>query len=216
MRILPAEKKMFGMSVFSLVVLGVVGGMIVHSVRSAEAAQTDNINVSLAVNSTISISSPTDVTMNPILGHGQSTMDANNAATWNVKTNNSLGYTLAWQASAAAMTDGNSDHIAAYTPASSNAPEVWSVDSTASEWGAHLASTSDVVNTSTWGSADSYAAGKWLNVDNTTTHTIATRSSATPDAGDNEKVYFGAEIGSAVSQPSGTYAVTVTMTATTL
>ena len=93
---------------------------------------------------------------------------------------------------------------------------IWSVASSASEWGAHLASTSTSVNTTTWGAADTYAGGKWLNVNNAATYTIATRNTETAAGGDSEIVYFGAEVGSTVLQPTGTYTVNVTMTATSL
>lgn len=163
---------------------------------------------------TVSITSPSNVSMGAITGTGQSILTTN-AATWNIKTNNSAGYSLAWQASAAAMTSGT-DTIAAYTPASANVPEVWSVAGSDSEWGAHVGAASTSVNTSAWGIADTYAAGKWLNINNATPLTIATRSSATSIPGDDEIIYFGSEVGSSKLQPTGTYAVDVTMTAVTL
>jgi hypothetical protein len=113
------------------------------------------------------------------------------------------------------MTSGG-DTVAAYTPGTSNVPEVWSVAGADSEWGAHVGSTSTSVNTTTWGSADTYGAGKWLNVDNAAPFTVATRSTETSGAGDDEIIYFGAEVGASKLQPTGTYTVNVTMTATTL
>lgn len=164
---------------------------------------------------TIAISAPADVAMGSITGTGQSSL-ATNSAVWNIETNNPGGYSLSWQASAAGMTNGNSDTIAAYTPAVTDTPEIWSVAGSASEWGAHLGSTSTTVNTTTWGAADTYADGKWLNVQNTAAFIIANRNSATGLGGDDERVWFGAEIGASKLQPTGAYTVNVTMTAVTL
>lgn len=179
---------------------------------ASAATASDTAAVNLTVGSTISITAPADVTMGSITATGQSALTTN-SATWNVKTNNSAGYSLAWQASSATMASG-ADTVAGYTPSSAGVPEVWSVATAASEWGAHLGSASTVVNTTTWGSADTYGAGKWLNVNNAAPFTIASSSAAT--VGDDEIVYFGAEVGSSKSQPTGTYTVNVTMTATTL
>jgi hypothetical protein len=190
--------------------VAIVVSMLPQQVTAATAS--DTVTASLAVGSTISITSPTDITMNPITGTGQSTIDSNNYRTWNVKTNNATGYALSWQASTAAMTSG-SDTIAAYTPAVANTPEAWSVASTDSEWGAHLGSASTTADTATWGAQDTYS-GKWLNIA-TSSRTLVTRNTETLAAGDDEIVYFGAEIGSTKAQPSGTYTVNVTMTATT-
>ena len=176
---------------------------------------SDQVNVALAVDSTISITSPTDISLGNIVGTGQSTL-ASSFATWNVKTNNTLGYALSWQSSSASMTNANSDTIAGYTPASSGTPETWNVAATDSEWGAHLASTSTTVNTTTWGALNTYAGGKWLNINNISPYTIATRNTETSITGDNEIVYFGGEIGASKLQPTGTYTTDVTMTATTL
>lgn len=183
-----------------------------NTVSAAVASDTATVN--LSVGTTISITSPSDVTMGAITGTGQSALTTN-SATWNVKTNNSAGYSLAWQASAATMASG-ADTIAAYTPAVADTAEVWSVGASASEWGGHLGSASTTVNTTTWGAADTYGGGKWLNVKNTAAFTIATRSTETSASGDDEIVYFGAEVGSTATQPTGTYTVDVTMTATTL
>lgn len=163
---------------------------------------------------TISITSPSNIAMGAITGTGQSVLTTN-FATWNIKTNNPAGYDLSWQSSSATMTSG-ADTIAGYTPGTTNIPEVWSVAGIDSEWGAHLGSASTTVNTTTWGSADTYGGGKWLNVNNAAPFTVATRASATSAPGDDEVIYFGSEIGASKLQPTGTYSVDVTMTAVTL
>lgn len=162
---------------------------------------------------TISLDCDHTVAMGSIPGSGQSPLTTN-SSTCTVITDNGTGYSLSWKASSAAMLSA-SDSFPAYVPGTPNVPETWSVANTDAAWGAHLGSTSTTVNTSTWGAADSYAGGKWLNVA-TSDFTIASRGNPTSLSGDTEVVWFGAEIGSSKIQPSGNYAVTVTMTAVTL
>jgi len=162
----------------------------------------------------ISISTPGTVTMGAISGHGQSNL-ATNSATFVVNTDNPAGYSLSWHASAATMSDGTGDSIAAYTPGTPSVPEVWSVAGADSEWGGHLGASSTTVDTSFWGAADTYAGGKWLNIA-TSNFQIASRATRTGVGGDSEIVFFGAEVGNSHFQPSGTYTVNVTVTATTL
>jgi len=107
------------------------------------------------------------------------------------------------------------DTIAAYTPAAPNVPEIWSVAGAASEWGGHMGASSTTVNTTTWGALDTYAGGKWLNVVTGSTFEVANRATETSAGGDSEIVFFGAEVGASKFQPTGTYTVSVTMTATT-
>ena len=64
--------------------------------------------------------------------------------------------------------------------------------------------------------ADAYATGKWLNIDNFTPYQIVSRSTETSQLGSEQFLRFGAEIGTDKFQPTGTYRVDVTMTATTL
>ena len=177
------------------------------------ASDFDTITVNLSVNATISIACTDTVTMGAITGTGQSALGTN-SATCTVITNNSGGYSLTWQASSATMASGG-DTIAAYTPAVPSTPEVWSVAGADSEWGAHLGASSTTVNTTTWGALDTYAGGKWLNVNNVASFEIANRATETSGAGDTEYVFFGAEVGASHLQPTGTYTVDVTMTATT-
>lgn len=177
------------------------------------AADDDIITVNLGVTATISITCTDTVTMGGITGTGQSAL-ATNSATCTVITTNSGGYSLTWQASAATMNSGG-DTIAAYTPGAPNTPETWSVAGADSEWGAHMGASSTTVNTTTWGALDTYAGGKWLNVVSGSTFEVANRASETAAGGDSEIVFFGAEIGASHFQPSGTYTVDVTMTATT-
>jgi hypothetical protein len=191
--------------------LALIAGMLypLFEAPVVQAATTnDTAAVSLTVAATISISAPDNVSLGTITGTGVSSVGT---ATWTVTTNNSGGYKLEWQASSATMTSG-SDTIAAYTPAVADTPETWSVASDASEWGARLksASTDAAAEWGTDGTSE-----KWLNVA-TTPRQIVSRTTETDAAGSSEIVAFKAEIGASKFQPTGSYTVNVTVTATTL
>jgi hypothetical protein len=163
---------------------------------------------------TISISCPATVTMGSIAGTGQSAL-ATNSATCNVITDSPAGYQLSWKAATANMETNpdNGTPIGPYTPG--GAPETWSVASSTSEWGGHLGASSDTVDTGVWGTADTYAGGNWYNVA-TTDYTIASRGDRTSPSGDDEIIFFGAEVGTGKIQPDDTYDVDVTLTALSL
>lgn len=193
-------------------VLALVAGMIFPLFEASEvkaAANNDTAAVNLTVAATISISAPADVSLGTITGTGTSDVGT---ALWTVTTNNSGGYKLEWQASAAALTS-SSDTIAAYTPAVANTPETWSVAADASEWGARLKSASDDTETE-WGTDDS--SEKWLNVNNAAVRQIVDRTTETAAGGSAETVAFKAQVGASKFQPTGAYTVNVTATATTL
>lgn len=198
--------------------LGLFFWLLTYQITPTEAAtQNSNITANMDVNATISNSCTATLTMNAITGTGQSSLaDNNNRATCTVITNNSAGYKLEWSSGTAAMTNANSDTIAAYTPGTADTPEQWSVAAAASEWGGHLGSASTSVDTGTWGTTDAYlSTAKWVNV-KTSAFQIASRDTETTSSGDTEYVWFTAEVGASKFQPTGTYTATVTMTATTL
>ncbi|MFZ2193781.1 MAG: hypothetical protein WAV31_06055 [Candidatus Moraniibacteriota bacterium] len=202
-------KKLLFLSILSLTILGLT--------NNGAIAADDVTPVSLNVDSVIAISCSSSVTMNPIVSTGQSSLvaDADNQATCNIITNDSDGYQLAWKASDTDMLSGT-DFIDPYSPGTSDTPENWSVASGVSEWGARLMTTSTDDNTATWGTVDnsySSTSANWLNV-RTTDRVIVQRASET--TGSDEIIQFGAEIGSAMVQPTGNYTVDVTFTATTL
>lgn len=159
----------------------------------------------------LSLNCPSLVTMTPITGTGQSNLSSNSAVC-NIKTDSTTGYTISWQASNTDMANGQGDKINAYTPVTTNVPEIWSITNTDSEWGARLGASSTTKDTDRWGTVDTYAGGKWLNVSTSLTELIS-RNDQTDLTGDNEVIMFGAEIGSNKFQPSGTYSVNVTITA---
>ena len=174
--------------------------------------ETD-LNTSLPINATISLACTDTITMSSITGTGQSDL-ASNEATCNVKTNNSTGYKLEWSTGTINLTNANADAISAYSPTVSNTPEAWSITQTDSEWGARIKSTSTDSNTTLWGASNDYS-GKWLNIASSPFQIIS-RNTETDQAGSDEIIQFGAEIGSNKFQPTGTYSTSVVMTATTL
>jgi len=180
------------------------------------AADADSVvDVNLPISATITNSCTSVVNMGGITGTGQSALTTNESSC-TVKTNNSTGYSLTYTSATPYLENADGDQIAAYTPAVAGTPETWSVASTASEWGARLKSTSTTYDSTKWGTAgtDTYAA-KWHNVTNSGGFTVVSRSTETSSSGDTEIIQFGAEVGSSVLQPTGTYDVDVTITATT-
>lgn len=187
---------------------------------------SDSFQIRAEIGGMIALSCDDSVTMNALVGTGKSTTDGNNVADCIVTTNNANGYKMEWQASSDDMMNAQSDHFTAYSPSASGTPEVWNIPNTTSAWGAKLAATSEGYNGgsggsgytypgSGWGSDDSYASGKFLNVA-TTPFQIMQKSAETDVDGESQSVLFAAEIGHDKIQPTGTYSVNVTITATTL
>lgn len=190
-----------------IIVSGIFAYLIGTTIVYA-AASNDTAAVNLSVASTITISQPGDVSLGTITGTGVS---SEGSATWTIITNNSSGYKLEWAASSATMASGG-DTIAAFTPQSADTPDTWSVAATDSEWGARLKSTS-TDTAAEWGTDTS--SENWLNVA-TTNRQIVSRNTETSGAGSTEILAFKAEVGSSKSQSTGSYAVNITVTATTL
>jgi hypothetical protein len=168
----------------------------------------------------IAISCDSTVVMGQISGTGQSDLSTNEAVC-TIKTDNPTGYALTFVSDTNTMMNSESDQIYAYTPSLPGNPEQWSVSSSDSEWGARLKSSSDEYDTAKWGtvsggenysSSDAY----WHNVTDSSSFTIIAKTNETTSDGDSEILQFGAEVGANKIQPTGTYAVEVTITATTL
>ena len=179
------------------------------------ASATDNVIVSLDVTSGITISNGADVTMAPNIGVASDSSIG--TSSWVVKTNSTLGYTLAVKASTApALVSGvNSfaDYHAGTTPA------LWSVGSGNKEFGYSAYGTD--TDTATWGTAASCGGSGIPDVAQkyagfiTSDNTIATRATVTPTSGITTNICFAAAQ-NAIYAPSGTYTATITATATTL
>ncbi|MBA3550990.1 hypothetical protein H0W32_02160 [Patescibacteria group bacterium] len=183
-------------------------------------AATDSVIITLTVDPGITITSPADASMSRNLGVSVNTAIA--TTIWNVKTNNSLGYTLAVKStSTPAMRHANgTDMINNYTEAVATTPETWSVSSGSAEFGYSAFGTD--VPTGTWGTdTDCIAAAhvpsaglKYVDM-LTTDRTIATRASTTTPTGVDATVCYAVEQ-NGFYIPSGTYTATITATATTL
>lgn len=180
---------------------------------------TDQVVVTLTVDAGISITSPVDTSMSQNLGVSANTATA--STTWNVKTNNVLGYTLAVNASTSPAMQSSSSTIPDYTPAVANTPETWSVTSGTYEFG--YSAFGSRVSTGTWGT-DSDCNGATINDFSTglkyqnfatATRQIATYSATTTTAGDDTTVCYAVQQNGSYI-PSGTYTARITATAVTL
>lgn len=188
-----------------------------YSLAEYAFAVTDNVVVTLNVDSGISISNGADVTMAPNIGvaaHGSI-----GSSTWTVITNAALGYTLAVKASAAPALVSGVNSFADYTEAVAGTPEVWSVASGAKEFGYSAFGTD--TNTTTWGTGASCGAAgaptgtaKYVGF-LITDKTIATRATTTPFAGVDTTICFAAQQNN-IFAAAGVYTATITGTALTL
>ncbi len=180
-------------------------GLIVYPALEpaiTDAANTaDDVLVNLSVAPTISLNSPTDVSMGTITGTGNVT----GSTTWTVTTNNSSGWKLEVATDQANTMHSGSDVFTDYTEAVEGTPETWSIASSASEFG--FGATGTYIESK-------FGTGKYMGFNSTAKEQVSHGSAET--AGDDTTVIFKAEVGSAKSQPSGSYSATVTATATTL
>ena len=151
-----------------------------------------------------------------------------NAVRCNVRTNNSAGYTLAWQAATGSggastgyMINQFEDTLTPfrYTQADgTTAPTAWdatAVPATVAAWGGRLADSSAGHTSApiSWG-ADAASSEKWMAVSSGSTVTIAQENTETANGGSNNDIGFRVQVGGSKIQPSGTYQATVTFTAT--
>ena len=181
---------------------------------------SDSVTVTQAVTAEITISSPSDVTMTSIAGITGGT--GTGSATWNVKTNNTAGFNLAFKAGVSpALADG-SNNFADYTEAVADTPDfTWSIAAADSEFGYTVepATAADAATifkddgTSTCGTGSSQTADKcWIKFKTTDVIGI-NRSGVTSASGEDEVVKFQAQSGASHFQPEGTYTATITATA---
>ena len=178
---------------------------------------TDGVVVTLTVDSGITISNGADSTMTPNIGVANDSSIG--SSSWIVKTNNTLGYTLAVKASTAPALKSGSNTFEDYTEAVVGTPEVWSVGSGAKEFGYSAYGTDTA--TATWGTSASCGTGgvpagaqKYVGF-STTDKIIAQKATVTPTTGITTNICFAAQQ-NAIYAASGTYTATITATATTL
>lgn len=186
------------------------------------ATATDSVVVTLNVGAGISITAPDDATMSTTIGI--STTKAIATTTWNVKTNNAAGYTLALKSATsstpAMKQDSDNTKMIADNTAGAVSPALWgTMGANTAEFGYSGYGTD--VTTATYGSDSSCGATstpstalKYTSL-RTTDRTLASRSSTTTAAGVDTTACYAVEQGSNFYIASGTYTATVTATATT-
>lgn len=177
---------------------------------------TDTVVITLDVTTGISITSPANSSMSTALGVAQDT--AVGTTTWNVKTNNSAGYTLALRSSTtpAMRATTTADTITDYQTGS---PDTWSVSAASAAFGYSLFGND--VNTGTWGTGSACSTGgahvpstslKYKGF-TTSDFTVVTRTSTTTTSGVDSTVCYAVEQDTFYI-PSGRYEATIIATAT--
>jgi hypothetical protein len=209
-------KKAFVTSLALILIVSAAGMYLEPSVSSAAVA-TDSVIVTLNVVSGITITSPADTPMSTSLGVSTNTAIA--TTTWNVKTNNNLGYTLVVTSSTFPAMKASPTQFVNDFPSTST-PALWSTLGTGG-WFGYSGYGTDV-STGTWGTGSSCGATstpsgtlKYAGFSSTTANAIATRSATTTTAGVDTTICYAVEQKS-VYIDSGTYTATITATATTL
>ena len=114
----------------------------------AQSTVSDTVQVTLTVDTGISITSPADVTMAPNIGITSN--GSIGGTTWNVKTNDPDGYILSVRASTTpALRNGVISSFIDYTPTTPGTPETWNTPTNSIEFGYSAFGTN--VSTASWG-----------------------------------------------------------------
>ena len=190
---------------------------ISETVMATGITASDGVVVTLTVDEGITISDGANVTMAPNIGIAADGSIGHSS--WIVRTNSTLGYTLAVKAGASPALVSGANSFADYTETVGGTPEPWSIAPGTTEFG-YSAYGSDTA-TSTWGLAASCgSSGTPAPTQNyvgfkTTDKVIATRSTVTSTTGVTTNICFAAAQNT-VFAPSGVYTATITATATTL
>lgn len=170
---------------------------------------------------TISISSPSDVTMSPNIG-GLSGGTGNGSAAWTVITDNPAGYEASIKSSTSPAMQSGAYSFANYTTSVVGTPDYnWSVASADSEFGFTVEG-SYVVGKFLDNGSSACATGSSNTVDKcwypfaVSDETVVSSSSANSPGGTATTVKFRAESGSGHFQQEGSYAATITVTAVAL
>lgn len=166
------------------------------------------------VSSFIAITAPSDVTLSGIAGTGASS----GSVVWTVTTDNSAGYTLSVKAGSSPALAVSGDSFSDYAPSGANPDYNWSVGASASAFGFSPEGT-DIAsryldNGSSCGTGASNATDQCWDGFSTTNRTIAQSSTSNNPSGVVTTVKLKAEIGNSKTQPVGSYAATLTVTAT--
>ncbi len=196
-------------------------GAAIEPVLASATSVTDDVVVSLTIDTGISITSPADATLLPNLGISNNTAIA--STTWNVKTNDPSGYSLfiknASTTPALKGVPSTIGNFADYTQTVSEVPDTWAVDSNTYQFGYSVygtdVSTGTYGNDVTCGAAGVPGGTLKYRYASTTNILAATRSSTTTTAGINTVACWAAGQ-NGVYAPGGSYSATITATATAL
>jgi len=208
-------KKILSLSLVSSMLLS-VSYMILEPVVVSALSDSDAVEVTLTVDSGITISNGADVIMDPNLGI--SANKSTGASSWLVKTNHATGYSLAVKASSSPALVSGSNSFTDYTD-TGDVPEAWSVATGDKEFGYSVFSSDTDTPDATWGDGSSCGTSGTIPTDlkyvgmKTTDNIIATRSTVTPVDGVTTNICFAAEQ-NGVYAASGVYKATITATAT--
>ncbi len=208
-------KQIFTSSVIMMFLVQVIYVYLEPSEVTAATAP-DSVVVSLTVDSGITITTPTDVTMAPNIGI--SSDGSIGTVLWTVKTNKTTGYSLGVKASASPALVSGANSFTDYTETTNGTPEFWSVASGQKEFG-YSAFGTDVTGLGLWGTGANCGSGSTPNATlkyvgfKAADKTVATRNTVTPTTGIDTTVCFAAQQ-NGVYVASGTYTATITATAT--
>lgn len=215
-------KKIASLSILSLFSFQLMYIFVEPTVVIA-ATTSDDVVVTLNVESGISITPGADATMSPNIGIVSN--KSVGSSSWNVKTSNALGYTLAVKASStpALINTGADpdDSFDDYTEAVPGTPDAWgNVASGQKEFGFSgygddvLASFGTAVTCGNTGDGTPDSNGKFLGFE-TGDQTLATKATITGITGVTTTICFAAEQNNTYAA-SGAFTATITATATTI
>ncbi len=167
----------------------------------------------------LSMTAASDVGMTPAIG-GVSGGTSNGSAQTTVTTDSVAGYQLSIKASSSPALVSGANTIADYTPAGADPDFTFAILSTASEF-AFTPEGTDIAqkykdNGASCNTGSGDTADKCWNNLATVSDVIASRTSANHPSGTQTTIKFRVEVGSARTQPAGTYIATTTLTTVAL
>ncbi len=188
--------------------------------RSSSSSYVVNGGYQQMADSSISITSPSDVTMEAVSGFSGGT--SNGSTTWRVTTDNLTGYSFSVRAAASPAMAGqlNGSFIPNYVPATSDPDFTFSVGASASTF-AYTPEGTDVVqrfldNGSACNTGSGTTADACWDGFSTSNVQVASSVLANTPSGTDTTVKYRVGIGASRFQDSGVYEATIIVTATTL
>lgn len=187
--------------------------------NSSSASYTLYAGYRQMAGSSIAISSPSDITMSPSI-NGLTGGTSDGSAAWTATTDAPGGYTLAIKASTNPALKSSNDSFADYTPGGANPDFAFSIVASASEFGFTPEGTDIVTKYKDNGSSCNTGSSDtvnscWYNF-TTSDETVAQGSSSNSPTGMVTTVKMRSQSGVSHIQTNGSYAATITATATAL